>query len=30
VERPYEGMNITGTIGLNKAQKETLKGAIEL
>jgi WD40 repeat protein len=32
VERPYEGMNITGTIGLTDAQKETLKalGAVEL
>jgi WD40 repeat protein len=30
-ERPYEGMNITGAIGLTDAQKETLKalGAIE-
>lgn len=31
VERPYEGMNITGVTGLTEAQKETLKnlGAIE-
>jgi WD40 repeat protein/transcriptional regulator with XRE-family HTH domain len=31
VERPYEGMNITGITGLTEAQKETLKilGAIE-
>jgi WD40 repeat protein len=30
-ERPYEGMNITGTTGLSTAQKQTLKalGAIE-
>lgn len=30
-ERPYEGMNITGTMGLTSAQKEKLKalGAIE-
>lgn len=32
VDRPYEGMNITGAIGLTPAQKTTLKalGAIEL
>ncbi|MCY7272704.1 MAG: hypothetical protein LH702_02885 [Phormidesmis sp. CAN_BIN44] len=32
VDRPYEGMNITGAIGLTLAQKATLKalGAIEL
>ena len=31
-ERPYEGMNITGTIGLTPAQKATLKvlGAIDV
>jgi WD40 repeat protein len=31
VERPYEGMNITGVTGVTEAQKETLKrlGAIE-
>ena len=31
-ERPYEGMNITGVIGITEAQKSTLKalGAIEL
>jgi WD40 repeat protein len=31
VERPYEGMNITGTTGLTDAQKATLKalGAVE-
>jgi len=30
-ERPYEGMNIFGIMGLNKAQKATLKmlGAVE-
>jgi len=29
--RPYEGMNITGAIGLTDAQRETLKalGAVE-
>jgi WD40 repeat protein len=32
VDRPYEGMNITGTIGLTAAQRATLKalGAVEL
>lgn len=32
IERPYEGMNITGTTGLTDAQKVTLKalGAIEV
>ncbi|HEY9637437.1 MAG TPA: NB-ARC domain-containing protein [Coleofasciculaceae cyanobacterium] len=31
-ERPYEGMNITGVVGITEAQKSTLKalGAIEL
>ncbi|MDZ7962854.1 MAG: NB-ARC domain-containing protein [Aulosira sp. DedQUE10] len=31
VERPYEGMNITGVTGLTQAQKDTLKalGAVE-
>ena len=31
VERPYEGMNITGVRGINKAQKDTLiaLGAVE-
>jgi WD40 repeat protein len=30
-ERPYEGMNITGTVGLTEAQKMSLKalGAVE-
>jgi WD40 repeat protein len=32
VERPYEGMNVTGATGLTKAQKATLKalGAVEI
>lgn len=32
VDRPYEGMNITGAIGLTTAQRATLKalGAIEI
>ncbi|MBV8885155.1 MAG: hypothetical protein JO235_14330 [Chroococcidiopsidaceae cyanobacterium CP_BM_RX_35] len=31
IERPYEGMNITGAIGLTEAQKVTLRalGAVE-
>ncbi|HEY9656859.1 MAG TPA: hypothetical protein V6C65_00240, partial [Allocoleopsis sp.] len=31
VDRPYEGMNITGVTGITEAQKATLKalGAIE-
>ena len=31
-DRPYEGMNITGVIGLTSAQRSTLKllGAVEL
>jgi hypothetical protein len=31
-DRPYEGMNITGAIGLTSAQKATLRalGAVEM